>query len=80
MDRERELAVVRRAYAKQIMAVMGTEAARVEAAFGEVRREHFLGMVPDRSCAGPTVVGKRQVQTLSICTPTILLRPTLIGM
>jgi hypothetical protein len=29
MDRELELAVVRRAYAKQIMAVMGTEDPRV---------------------------------------------------
>ena len=43
MDREQELAVIRRAYAKQIMAVMETEDARVEAAFSEVRREHFLG-------------------------------------
>jgi protein-L-isoaspartate(D-aspartate) O-methyltransferase len=46
MDREQELAVVRRAYAKQITAVMGIEDARVEAAFGEVRREHFLGQGP----------------------------------
>jgi protein-L-isoaspartate(D-aspartate) O-methyltransferase len=46
MDREQELAVVRRAYAKQIMAVMGTEDPRVEAAFAEVRREHFLGDGP----------------------------------
>jgi protein-L-isoaspartate(D-aspartate) O-methyltransferase len=46
MDREQELAVVRRAYAMQIMAVMGTEDARVEAAFGDVRREHFLGEGP----------------------------------
>ena len=28
MDRELELAIIRRAYAKQIMAVMGTEDAR----------------------------------------------------
>jgi len=48
MDREQELAVVRRAYAKQIAAVMGTEDARVEAAFGDVRREHFLGAGPWR--------------------------------
>jgi protein-L-isoaspartate(D-aspartate) O-methyltransferase len=46
MNREQELAVVRRAYAKQIMAVMGTEDGRVEAAFSEVRREHFLGDGP----------------------------------
>jgi protein-L-isoaspartate(D-aspartate) O-methyltransferase len=46
MDREQELAVVRRAYAKQIMAVMGTGDARVETAFAEVRREQFLGDGP----------------------------------
>ena len=46
MDREQELAVVRRAYAKQVMAVMGTEDPRVEAAFAKVRREHFLGGGP----------------------------------
>jgi protein-L-isoaspartate(D-aspartate) O-methyltransferase len=46
MDREQQLAVVRRAYAKQIMGVMGIEDPRVEAAFGEVRREHFLGDGP----------------------------------
>ena len=41
-----ELAIVRRAYAEQIMTVMGTEDARVEATFAEVRREHFLGNGP----------------------------------
>jgi len=46
MDREQEMAVIRRAYAKQIMAVMETEDARVEAAFSEVRRERFLGEGP----------------------------------
>src|SRR5262245_26667442 len=46
MDQEAELAVVRRAYAKQIMAVMEISDARLEAAFADVRREHFLGDGP----------------------------------
>lgn len=41
-----ELAIVRRAYAKQIMAAAGIDDARVEAAFAAVRREHFLGRGP----------------------------------
>ena len=43
---ESELAIVRRAFAKQIMAAEGVEDARVEAAFAEVRREDFLGPGP----------------------------------
>ena len=46
MDREQELAVVRRAYAMQILAVMGVEDTRVETAFADVRREKFLGDGP----------------------------------
>jgi protein-L-isoaspartate(D-aspartate) O-methyltransferase len=46
MDRDEELAIVRRAYAKQIMAATGTDDPRVEAAFAEVRREEFLGDGP----------------------------------
>jgi protein-L-isoaspartate(D-aspartate) O-methyltransferase len=46
MDREQELEVIRRAYAKQIMAEFGVVDARVEAAFSTVRREHFLGAGP----------------------------------
>ena len=46
MERESELAVVRRAYAKQIMAAAGVADRRVEAAFAAVRREHFLGPGP----------------------------------
>ena len=41
-----ELDIVRRAYAKQIMAVETIEDARVEAAFARVRREDFLGPGP----------------------------------
>lgn len=43
---EKELAVVRRAYAKQVMAAAGVADARVEAAFAVVRREDFLGPGP----------------------------------
>jgi protein-L-isoaspartate(D-aspartate) O-methyltransferase len=43
MDRETELDIVRRAYAKQIMAAAGAADRRIEAAFAAVRREDFLG-------------------------------------
>jgi len=43
---EGKLDVVRRAYAKQVMAAAGVEDARVEAAFAAVRREDFLGPGP----------------------------------
>src|SRR5262245_56486383 len=37
---------VRRAYAKQILALAGVDDARIEAAFAEVPREHYLGPGP----------------------------------
>jgi protein-L-isoaspartate(D-aspartate) O-methyltransferase len=40
------LDVVRRAFAREIMATAGIEDTRVEAAFAAVRREHFLGPGP----------------------------------
>jgi protein-L-isoaspartate(D-aspartate) O-methyltransferase len=46
MDRETELAIVRRAYAKQIMVPYNVAHPRVEAAFAAVRREAFLGPGP----------------------------------
>jgi protein-L-isoaspartate(D-aspartate) O-methyltransferase len=46
MDRETELGLVRRAYAKEIMATAGIPDARVETAFAEVRREDFLDPGP----------------------------------
>jgi protein-L-isoaspartate(D-aspartate) O-methyltransferase len=46
MDRETELAIIRRAYAKQILAVVGVRDARIEAAYATVRREDFLGPGP----------------------------------
>ena len=45
-DRETELAIVRRAYAKHVLANANVDDARVEAAFAAVRREHFLGPGP----------------------------------
>src|SRR5690242_17479448 len=46
MDREAELEIVRRAYAKRIMFVAGVQDRRVEAAFASVPRERFLGRGP----------------------------------
>jgi len=46
MDRENELAIIRRAYAKQILGRVGVSNARVEDAFAGVRREDFLGLGP----------------------------------
>ena len=41
-----ELAIVRRAYAKQVMAAAQLSDPRIEAAFAQVRREDFLGPGP----------------------------------
>lgn len=46
MDRDAELAVIRRAYARQVMAAAGVESRRIEAAFAAVPREDFLGRGP----------------------------------
>jgi protein-L-isoaspartate(D-aspartate) O-methyltransferase len=46
MDRQTELGIVRAAYAKQILAAADVRDARVEAAFGAIRREDFLGPGP----------------------------------
>lgn len=46
MDRQAELEIVRRAYAKQILAAARTVDPRLGAAFGTVRREDFLGTGP----------------------------------
>jgi protein-L-isoaspartate(D-aspartate) O-methyltransferase len=46
MDRDSEIEIVRRAYAKQVMAAAGVADRRVEAAFAAVRRERFLGRGP----------------------------------
>jgi len=46
MDRATELAIIRRAYAKQILAAVQVDDPRLEEAFAEVRREDFLGPGP----------------------------------
>jgi protein-L-isoaspartate(D-aspartate) O-methyltransferase len=46
MDRDIELDIIRRAYAKQVMAAAGVADRRIEAAFATVRREDFLGPGP----------------------------------
>ena len=46
MNRQTELMVVRRAYAKQVLAAARVSDPRIEAAFAEVRREDFLGPGP----------------------------------
>src|SRR4051794_28768516 len=46
MDRETELAIVRRAYAKQILAAARISDPRLRAAFAAVPREDFLGPGP----------------------------------
>ena len=45
-DREAELAIIRRTYAKHVLTNEEVDDARVEAAFATVRREHFLGPGP----------------------------------
>jgi protein-L-isoaspartate(D-aspartate) O-methyltransferase len=46
MDRDSELLIVRRAYAKHVMAAAGLDDRRLEAAFATVPREAFLGPGP----------------------------------
>ena len=46
MDRGAELEIIRRAYAKQVMAAAGIVDRRIEAAFATVKREDFLGRGP----------------------------------
>jgi len=46
MEREDELAIIRRAFAKQTLAAASVEDPRLEQAFAEVRREDFLGPGP----------------------------------
>jgi protein-L-isoaspartate O-methyltransferase len=46
MEREQELAIIRRAYAKQVLAEWQVDDPRLELAFTQVRREDFLGPGP----------------------------------
>lgn len=53
MERETELAIVRQAYAKQILFEAGITDARICAAFAHVRREDFLGPGPWQMLRAP---------------------------
>jgi protein-L-isoaspartate(D-aspartate) O-methyltransferase len=46
MERDQELAIIRRAFAKQILAAAQVDDAQLEQAFAQVRREDFLGPGP----------------------------------
>jgi len=53
MMQQEELVIVRRAYAKQILAVIGLQDARLEFGFASVPRERFLGPGPWQTFRGP---------------------------
>ena len=55
MDRQAELQIIRRAYAKQIMAILNVSDADVESAFAAVPRENFLGPGPWPICRAMNV-------------------------
>jgi protein-L-isoaspartate(D-aspartate) O-methyltransferase len=42
MDREAKLEIIRQAYAKQVLASVGVDDARLEEAYAAVRRERYL--------------------------------------
>jgi protein-L-isoaspartate O-methyltransferase len=46
MDRETRLDIIRRAYAKRVLAAAGVSDRRVESVFASVKREDFLGPGP----------------------------------
>ena len=50
MNRETELAIIRRAYSKQVLCDAETSSQRLEDAFAEVRREDYLGPGPWPLC------------------------------
>jgi hypothetical protein len=49
MNRDAEQEVIRRAYAKRIMAAFRVSDRRIEAAFASIKREDFLGRGPWRA-------------------------------
>jgi protein-L-isoaspartate(D-aspartate) O-methyltransferase len=71
---EAALAIVRRAYAKQVLAAAGIADARVEDAFAAVRREDFLG-------AGPWPIFRwlRDYVTTPTADPVYLYTDDLVG-
>jgi protein-L-isoaspartate(D-aspartate) O-methyltransferase len=55
MDKQTELAIVRRAYAKQMLSYVDVRDERIEAAFAAVPREDFLGPGPWQTFRGVTI-------------------------
>lgn len=53
MDKALELKIVRRAYAKHLMAAIGSNDLDLEKAFASIRREDFLGPGPWQTFRGP---------------------------
>ncbi len=74
MDRDSELAIVRRAYARQIMAAAGIADLRVEAAFAAVPREAYLGPGP-----WPILRWERGYVTTPSRNPVYLYADVLVG-
>ncbi|HEY2068741.1 MAG TPA: rRNA adenine N-6-methyltransferase family protein [Rhizomicrobium sp.] len=72
---EDELQVVRRAYAKQILAAVALDDARIEAAFAAVKREDYVGPGPWKILRFRTVY-----QTLPSADPVYLYTDELIGL
>jgi hypothetical protein len=64
---QEELSIVRRAYAKHVLANANVDDARVEA-FAEVRREHFLGPWPMPRWSRPDVPTPSDDPVISIRT------------
>jgi protein-L-isoaspartate(D-aspartate) O-methyltransferase len=74
MDRQVELSIIRAAYAKQILAVARVSDARLFAAFGETRREDFLGPGP-----WPIFRGLREYVMTPDADPVYLYTDDLVG-
>jgi protein-L-isoaspartate(D-aspartate) O-methyltransferase len=55
MDKQTDLEIVRRAYAKQILAAAGVNDLRLQLAYASIRREDFLGPGPWQTFRGPGV-------------------------
>ena len=62
MDRDTEQEVIRRAYAKRIMASIGVSSRQIEDAFAAVKREDFLEGGPwQRHCPGARYVARGEL-------------------
>jgi hypothetical protein len=69
MDRDTEQEVIRRAYAKRIMATIGVSSRQIEDAFAAVKREDFLEGGPwQRHCPGARYVARGDAGPASVRT------------